>query len=116
MKVEILRRSAPEAAPYWEAFVYDGPADSTVAGVLDYLNYHDDIVNAAGEKTARIAWECSCLQGVCGACAMVINGVPALACETFLRDLKGETLTLRPLQKLFPSSCLESSSSWLRLL
>ncbi len=101
MKVEILRRSAPEAAPYWESFAYDGPADSTVAGVLDYLNYHDDIVNAAGEKTARIAWECSCLQGVCGACAMVINGVPALACETFLRDLKGETLTLRPLQK-FP--------------
>ena len=32
---------------------------------------------------------------------MVINGIPALACETFLKDLKGDELTLRPLQK-FP--------------
>jgi len=101
MKVEILRQAAPDTAPYWETFDYDGPADSTVAGMLDYLNYHDDIVNAAGEKTARIAWECSCLQGVCGACAMVINGVPALACETFLRDLRRDAVTLRPLRK-FP--------------
>ena len=32
---------------------------------------------------------------------MVINGVPALACETFLRDLPGDTITLEPLKK-FP--------------
>jgi succinate dehydrogenase / fumarate reductase iron-sulfur subunit len=101
MKVRVLRQRAPEAAPYWEAFDYDGPADCSVAGVLDYLNYHDDILNDAGEKTARIDWDCSCLQGVCGGCAMVINGRPALACETFLKDLKGRELTLRPLRK-FP--------------
>ena len=32
---------------------------------------------------------------------MVINGRPALACETFLKDLKGKEITIRPLQK-FP--------------
>ena len=32
---------------------------------------------------------------------MVINGRPALACETFIKDLKGEIITIRPLQK-FP--------------
>lgn len=32
---------------------------------------------------------------------MVINGVPALACETFLTDLACDELTIRPLQK-FP--------------
>ncbi len=41
------------------------------------------------------------MQGVCGACAMVINDMPALACETFLRDCKGDELILRPLRK-FP--------------
>ena len=102
MKVKVLRQRGPGETPYWERFDYDGPSDSSVAGVLDWLNYHDDIVNDAGERTARIAWECSCLQGVCGACAMVINGAPALACETFLRDLKGRELTIRPLQK-FPT-------------
>jgi succinate dehydrogenase / fumarate reductase iron-sulfur subunit len=72
-----------------------------VSGLLDHLNYHDDIVTDAGEKTSRIAWESSCLQGVCGACAMVINGRPALACSTFVRDLAGDVLTLQPLRK-FP--------------
>ncbi len=102
MKINVLRRESPEAEPRWERFDYDGPLDSSVAGMLDYLNYHDDIVNDRGERTTRIGWECSCLQGVCGACAMVINGVPALACETFLRDLKGKEITLEPLRK-FPA-------------
>ncbi len=101
MKIKILRQQTPETDPYWESFDYDGPRDTSIAGLLDYLNYHDDIINDAGEKTARIGWECSCLQGVCGACAMVINDTPALACETFLKDLKGSDIILRPLQK-FP--------------
>ncbi len=101
MKVNVLRRRAPDSDPYWESFDYSGPEDITVAGLLDYLNYNDDIVNDRGEKTARIGWECSCLQAVCGACAMVINGVPALACETFVKDLKKRPLTLEPLRK-FP--------------
>ena len=101
MKVKILRQQYPGATPYWEVFDYDGPEDISVAGMLDYLNYNDDIVNDKGEETTRIGWECSCLQGVCGSCAMVINGIPALACETFVRDLKGREITIRPLRK-FP--------------
>ena len=101
MKVKILRRQSPDSEPYWESFDYTGPEDSTVAGLLDYLNFNDDLVNDAGEKTPRVGWDCSCLQGVCGACAMVINGVPALACSVFLRDLKKDVLTLEPLKK-FP--------------
>ena len=101
MKVRVLRQLHPGSAPYWETFEYDGSADNSVAGVLDYINYHDDIVNAEGKGTTRIGWECSCLQGICGACAMVINGNPALACETFVRDLKGRDIEIRPLQK-FP--------------
>ena len=101
MRVRILRQESPAAEPYWESFEYDGPESASVSAMLDYLNYHDDIVNDAGQKTRRIAWECSCLQGVCGACAMVINNTPALACETFLRDLEGNEVVLRPLGK-FP--------------
>lgn len=100
MKVRILRQKR-DAEPYWEAFDYDGPMDTSIAGLLDYINYNDDIRNDAGERTERIEWECSCLQGVCGACAMVINEMPALACETFLSDLKGNEITIRPLRK-FP--------------
>ena len=101
MRVEVLRQQSTGSSPYWEAFDYDGSRDITVAALLDHINYHDDIFTAEGKPTTRILWECSCMQGVCGACAMVINDVPALACETFLRDLGTDVVTLRPLRK-FP--------------
>lgn len=101
MRVKVLRQQAPDAEARWESFDYDGPMETSVAELLDYINYHDDIIDAEGRRTTRISWECSCLQGICGACAMVINGVPALACETFLKDLKGDQITIEPLRK-FP--------------
>lgn len=101
MKVRILRQCSPEDKQHWETFDYNGPEDASVAAVLDYINYNDDIETDAGERTTRIIWDCSCLQGICGACAMVINGRPALACETLLRDLNCDELVLRPLRK-FP--------------
>ena len=100
MKVRIKRQASPFSEPYWDTFEYSGPSDNTVAGLLDDLNYRDDIFNEAGEAVPRISWECSCLQGMCGGCAMVINGRPALACETFLSWLK-EPVTIEPLRK-FP--------------
>lgn len=101
MKVSILRQESPTTDPYWEIFDYDGPEDNSVAGLLDYINYHDDVMDIDGRKTTRIGWECSCMQGVCGACAMVINGIPSLACEMLIRDLKKKDLEIRPLRK-FP--------------
>ena len=100
MKVKILRKRPTEDRQYWEEFIYEGTSDITVAGMLDVINYKDDITNSAGEKVPRIAWECSCLQGMCGGCAMVINGRPALACETFARDL-GDEISIRPLSKFY---------------
>ena len=41
------------------------------------------------------------MQAICGGCAMVINGVPALACNTFVDDIKGKKLVIEPLSK-FP--------------
>ena len=100
MKVKILRKSSPASESYWETFNYDGPEEASIASLLDYLNYHDDIVDAQGNSVSRIGWECSCLQGVCGSCAMVINGRPALACETFVKNL-GNEITIEPLSKFF---------------
>lgn len=99
MKVKILRQQTPFSEPYWECFRAEVPGEMSVAGLLDYLNYNDDIKDENGRETSRIGWECSCLEGKCGSCAMVINGVPALACETFIKDLKGSEITIRPLRK-----------------
>ena len=102
MNIKVLRRQTKDAKPYWQTFSYERTSnDQTVAGMLDELNYKDDLKDIMGQPAPRIRWECSCLQGMCGACAMVINGWPALACEVFLRDIKSDTIVLEPLRK-FP--------------
>ena len=91
MNFEILRRENAESTPDWASFSYEPQdASETVATALTRLN-------EGLEQPIR--WECSCLQKKCGACAMVINGVPKLACDAFLRDYK--KIRLEPLKK-FP--------------
>ena len=92
MRIEVLRRSPGEKEGRWEQYTYSpGDPSETVASALSRLN----------ESLERpIRWEQSCLQKKCGACAMVINGRPGLACAQRLNSLK-EPLRLEPLRK-FP--------------
>lgn len=101
MNIRIRRRRDAESTPYWQTFTYDGPLHVTVSAVLDTLNYADDLFDIEGHTAPRIRWECSCMQTMCGGCAMVINGTPALACGTFLDELRGDEVVLEPLSK-FP--------------
>ena len=101
MIVKIKRCAGADSESYWQSFEYEGSPEKTVAALLDELNYTDDLFDIHGNPAPRIQWECSCMQKMCGACAMIINGVPALACSVFLRDLKGDELVLEPLSK-FP--------------
>lgn len=102
MLVRIKRQRDRESEPYWQTFRYEGTHSTTVAALLDELNYTDDLFDSDGNPAPRIRWECSCMQKLCGACAMIINGTPALACNTFLSDLNNkEEIVLEPLTK-FP--------------
>lgn len=101
MNVRILRQLAPGTPAYWESFNVDATSDMSIAALIDFINYNDDVFDDEGNPTTRIGWECSCLQGMCGACAMVVNGQPVLACQTFIRDLAGDAIEIRPLRK-FP--------------
>lgn len=101
MLVKIKRCKDSDSEPYWQTFNYVGAENVTVAAVLEELNYKDDLFDIDGNSAPRIRWECSCMQKICGGCAMVINNNPALACCTFLKDIKGDTLVLEPLSK-FP--------------
>ncbi|MBQ9390688.1 MAG: succinate dehydrogenase/fumarate reductase iron-sulfur subunit [Lachnospiraceae bacterium] len=102
MRIKILRRQSSDTKPYWQEFNIDKNNELSIAGVLEQLNSRDELRDVEGVVAKRIEWECSCMQGMCGACAMVINKRPALACEVFLRDIKTDTITLEPLSK-FPT-------------
>ncbi|MCA9217824.1 MAG: succinate dehydrogenase iron-sulfur subunit, partial [Planctomycetales bacterium] len=57
-----------------------------------------------GQQVAPVAWSCNCLEEVCGACTMVINGKVRQACsalvDNLLKDQPGQ-IELRPMTK-FP--------------
>jgi succinate dehydrogenase / fumarate reductase iron-sulfur subunit len=44
-----------------------------------------------------LAFRFSCRMGVCGSCAMLINGKPTLACNTQILDVTDSSLTVAPL-------------------
>ncbi|MDR0596210.1 MAG: succinate dehydrogenase [Clostridiales Family XIII bacterium] len=99
--VKIKRQENAESESYWQSFLCDGNADMSVAAVLNEMNRRVPLIDADGSGADPVAWECGCLVRKCGACAMRINGLPRLACNTFLRDLKDGAATIEPLSK-FP--------------
>lgn len=98
---DILRRKDRWSGPYHQSFLYEMKDETiTVATALAALNDRSDLRDLSGRTAEPIQWECSCLQKKCGACAMVIDGSPRLACDVKLADC-GPTIRLEPLKK-FP--------------
>ena len=98
--LQIERRESADREPCLQEIYYETRnRNATVATALTEIN-QTPCKDRNGNDVAPIRWECSCLQKKCGACAMVINGVPRLACDSFLRDYK-KTVRIEPLHK-FP--------------
>jgi succinate dehydrogenase / fumarate reductase iron-sulfur subunit len=100
--VKILRQDGPQQASYWERHRVDYETDMNVISVLQKIAAVAQ--TADGKRVAPVAWDCNCLEEVCGACTMVINGRVRQACsalvDRLLEDRPGE-IELRPMQK-FP--------------
>ena len=95
IEISVKRQAAPDKGACIQKFSYTGDGRLTVADWLTEINQTE-------ARADRIAWECGCLEKKCGACAMLINGCPALACSQFLKDAgKRGKITLEPFQK-FP--------------
>ena len=57
-----------------------------------------------GQKVSPVAWDCGCLEEVCGSCTMVINGRVRQSCSALVDRLledDGNEIELRPMTK-FP--------------
>ena len=99
--VHIKRQANIESKSYWQDFGIECDESTSVAVALRELNGRTILTDINGKPADKIAYECGCMVRKCGACAMRINGIPRLACSTFLGSLKGKKLILEPLSK-FP--------------
>jgi succinate dehydrogenase / fumarate reductase iron-sulfur subunit len=98
IELRVKRQDGPEAAPYWQSFRLPWRPQHNVVSALMEIRTHP--VTADGRRVAPPAWESSCLEEVCGSCAMVINGRARMAC-TALVDKLSQPITLEPMRK-FP--------------
>lgn len=96
--VRIKRQLDPNSKPFWDTFVVPYKPNMNVISVL--MEIQANPRNARGEKVLPVAWECNCLEEVCGACSMNINGIPRQACSALV-DRLPELIVLEPFQK-FP--------------
>lgn len=85
-----IRRYRPEvdAAPHWESYRIAASPGMTVLAGLHRVREEID---------ATLAWRYSCRMGVCGSCAMIINGKPSLACSTQMRQVDEANIRLEAL-------------------
>ena len=96
---DILRRRSSKEEAYRQKIVFTCCEwNLTVALALRRINA-GGFVDENGNKVEPIRWEEGCGQKRCGACAMLINGTPALACDARFKD--GDEIWLEPLKK-FP--------------
>jgi len=98
IRVRIKRRDRPEASPRWEEFSVPRLPMMNVISLL--LEIQKRPVTADGRPTSPVVWESHCLEEVCGACTMRVNGRVGQACSSLV-DKLAEPITLEPMTK-FP--------------
>jgi succinate dehydrogenase / fumarate reductase, iron-sulfur subunit len=92
--VRVRRQERPGASPYWEEFEVPHRPNLNVIVLLQEIRNRP--VTRQGRATTPVAWDCNCLEEVCGACSMVINGRPRQSC-TALVDLLSQPIVLEPM-------------------
>src|SRR5947208_15456314 len=60
----------------------------------------DALFRVQREQDPSLSFRCACRVGMCGTCAMTIDGVPRLACKTRVRILDGGAINVAPLANL----------------
>lgn len=101
-EVRVLRQDAPGEPSYWQRHKVAHEADMNVISVLQRIAAQATTID--GTRVAPVAWDCNCLEEVCGACTMVINGRVRQACSALVDRLlqdNPDEIELRPMQK-FP--------------
>jgi len=89
IQIECLRyHPETDAAPRYQTYEVPFTDDLSVLQGLQYIKDQLD-----GSLTFR--W--SCRMAICGSCGQMVNGVPALGCETFLRDYYPGGIRVEPL-------------------
>ena len=106
--LRVRRQDRPEASHRWEEFSVPRRPNMNIISCLQYIAAHP--MTTDGASTTPVVYDSNCLEEVCGACTMLINGKVRQACSALVDRLgqpssgageAGEPITLEPMGK-FP--------------
>jgi len=80
-----ISRSDGEGRRSFKSFALEAALETTVLDALFSIQQQQD---------STLAFRCSCRVGMCGTCALQVNGVARLACKTRLSVLKAKEIIL----------------------
>src|SRR4030067_1270349 len=93
MKVKFkVFRFNPEAdkAPHYDVFTVEASLNDRILDCLNKIRWEQD---------SSLAFRMSCAHGICGSDGVTINGVPALACQTLVKDYDfSKEILIEPLE------------------
>ncbi|MFM7107133.1 MAG: succinate dehydrogenase iron-sulfur subunit [Planctomycetaceae bacterium] len=101
VRVRILRQDMAGGESYWERFEVPHEPNMNVISVLQKVAAQARTRD--GRPVPPVAWDCCCLEEVCGSCTMLINGRTRMACSALVDKLlaEGDEIELQPMSK-FP--------------
>src|SRR3954470_16645164 len=85
--IRIRRQDAPERpdTARWEEFAVPHRPNMNIISCLQYIAARP--VTVEGKTTTTPVWDSGCLEEVCGACTMIINGKVRQSCSALVDKL-----------------------------
>ncbi len=99
--IRIRRQDGPDKPSRWEEFSIPWRPNMNIISCLQYIAAHP--ITTEGKQTTPPVWDSGCLEEVCGACTMLINGKVRQSCSALVDKLgePGAPIALEPMSK-FP--------------
>lgn len=98
VQVVVRRCDGPGQPGRWEEFSVPYQPGMNVISLLQAIRLNP--MTKDGKPTTPVTWDCNCLEEVCGACTMIVNGHVCQSCAALV-DRLAEPIVLEPMTK-FP--------------
>src|SRR5688572_4793822 len=98
IRMRVLRQDKPSGEEgsnqRWEEFDIEWRPGMNI--IYSLMAMQRNQVTAEGQATDAVVWESNCLEEVCGACTMLINGKVRQACSALV-DKLAQPISVEPL-------------------
>lgn len=100
--LKVKRCDGPGQPSYWQTFKLESAPSMNIIAALQRVAANP--VTVDGKVVTPVVWDSGCLEEVCGACSMVINGQVRQSCSALIDHLlhngqSGDTITVEPMSK-----------------